>query len=66
MVQGPWDDPLMLPDPQSLIRRSGAAAPLLDAVRNRKRATRSARDRAADRRRRAAAAAGSAPRQSAE
>ncbi len=28
VVQGPWDDPIMLPDPQSLIRRSGAAAPL--------------------------------------
>jgi len=28
-VQGPWDDPIMLPDAQSLIRRSGAAAPLL-------------------------------------
>ena len=26
----------MLPDAQSLIRRSGAAAPLLDAVRDRK------------------------------
>ena len=36
VVQGPWDDPLMLPDTQSLIRRSGAAAPLLDAVRDRK------------------------------
>lgn len=36
VVQGPWDDPLMLPDPQSLIRRSGAAAPLLDAVRDRR------------------------------
>jgi AsmA protein len=35
MVQGPWDDPIMLPDPQSRIERSGAAAPLLDAVRNR-------------------------------
>jgi AsmA protein len=33
VVQGQWDDPIMLPDPQSLIRRSGAAAPLLDAVR---------------------------------
>ena len=30
VVQGPWDDPIMLPDPQSLIRRSGAAAPLLE------------------------------------
>ena len=34
MVQGPWDDPIMLPDPQSRIQRSGAAAPLLDAIRN--------------------------------
>ena len=25
MVQGPWDDPIMLPDPQSRIQRSGAA-----------------------------------------
>jgi AsmA protein len=33
VVQGRWDDPIMLPDPQSLIRHSGAAAPLLDAVR---------------------------------
>jgi AsmA protein len=36
VVQGPWDDPIMLPDPQILIRRSGAAAPLLDAVRERR------------------------------
>jgi len=33
VVQGPWDDPIMLPDAQSLIRRSGAAAPLLDAAK---------------------------------
>ena len=33
VVQGRWDDPIMLPDAQSLIRHSGAAAPLLDAVR---------------------------------
>ena len=26
MVQGPWDDPIILPDPQSRIQRSGAAA----------------------------------------
>ncbi len=32
---GTWDDPLFWPDIQLLIRRSGAAAPLLDAVRNR-------------------------------
>jgi AsmA protein len=35
MVQGPWDDPIILPDPQSRIQRSGAAQPLLDALRNR-------------------------------
>ncbi|MEA2934283.1 MAG: AsmA protein [Variibacter sp.] len=33
VVRGRWDDPVMLPDAQSLIRRSGAAAPLLDAAR---------------------------------
>ena len=33
VVQGMWDDPLILPDASSLIRRSHAAAPLLDAVR---------------------------------
>ncbi len=33
VVQGRWEDPIMLPDPQSLIRHSGAAAPLLDAVK---------------------------------
>jgi len=35
VVQGPWDDPLMLPDTDALIRRSGAAAPLLNTIRNR-------------------------------
>ena len=34
MIQGPWEDPLLLPDAEILIRRSGAAAPLLDAVRD--------------------------------
>lgn len=34
-VQGPWDDPLISPDTEALIRRSGAVAPLLNAVRNR-------------------------------
>jgi AsmA protein len=33
VVQGPWDDPIILPDAQILIRRSGAAAPLVDAIR---------------------------------
>jgi AsmA protein len=41
IVQGSWDDPIMLPDAEALIRRSGAAAPLLKAVRER-----SARDAA--------------------
>ncbi len=47
IVQGPWHDPLMLPDPEALIRRSGAAAPLLNAVRERsaRDAVRSAIDR---------------------
>ena len=27
VVQGPWDDPILLPDTQSLISRSPAAAP---------------------------------------
>ena len=36
IVQGPWDDPLIFPDPESLIRRSPASAPLLDAVKDRK------------------------------
>ncbi len=35
VVQGRWDDPIMLPDPQSLIRHSGAAQPLLDSVKGR-------------------------------
>jgi AsmA protein len=34
IVQGSWDDPIMLPDPEALIRHSGAAAPLLNAVRD--------------------------------
>jgi AsmA protein len=35
VVQGPWDDPMMLPDVEALIRRSRAAAPLLNAARER-------------------------------
>jgi AsmA protein len=34
VVQGPWDDPLVFPDSDALIRRSPASAPLLDAVRD--------------------------------
>jgi len=32
VVRGPWDDPLLLPDPEVLMRRSGAAAPLIDTI----------------------------------
>ena len=35
VVQGQWDDPIMLPDAQILIRRSGAAAPLLESIKAR-------------------------------
>lgn len=38
IVQGQWDDPIMLPDTQSLIRRSPAANQLIDAVRGDRRA----------------------------
>jgi AsmA protein len=34
VVQGPWEEPLLFPDTEILIRRSGAAAPLLDAIRD--------------------------------
>jgi AsmA protein len=34
VVQGPWADPIVLPDAQILIRRSGAAAPLLNAAKS--------------------------------
>lgn len=36
VVQGPWDDPLIFPDSDALIRRSPASAPLLNAVRDSK------------------------------
>jgi AsmA protein len=36
VVQGSWEDPIMLPDPEILIQRSGAAAPLLNALRDRR------------------------------
>jgi AsmA protein len=35
VVQGPWDDPMLLPDTQALIQRSPVASPPLHAVRNR-------------------------------
>jgi AsmA protein len=36
VVQGNWDDPVMLPDTEILMRRSRATAPLLDALKDRK------------------------------
>jgi AsmA protein len=36
VVQGPWDDPLVFPDPDILIRRSPGAAQLLESVKDRK------------------------------
>jgi len=45
MVQGSWDDPIILPDPQSRIQRSGAAQPILDAVRSLRDPVRSAIER---------------------
>jgi len=36
VVQGPWDDPLVFPDPESLIRRSPGAAQLLDSLKDTK------------------------------
>jgi len=35
MVQGPWDDPLIFPDPEALIRQSPAASPFLDLLKQR-------------------------------
>ena len=34
-VRGPWDTPMVMADPLSLIERSGAALPLLEAVKGR-------------------------------
>jgi AsmA protein len=42
VLLGAWDRPFLLPDPTALIQRSDAAAPLLDAMRNR--STREAND----------------------
>src|SRR6185295_14464112 len=36
VVQGPWDDPLVFPDPESLIRRSPGAAQLLESIKDSK------------------------------
>ncbi len=35
VVRGSWDDPIMRPNAEALLRRSGAAAPLLNAVHDR-------------------------------
>jgi AsmA protein len=35
-VQGPWDNPMILPDTRTLIQRSPATAPLLDALQDKK------------------------------
>jgi AsmA protein len=63
VVYGQWDDPVMLPDPQILIRRSGAAAPLLDAARERRtrEAVRSAIDKLTGKAAPAAAAPAESP-----
>ena len=35
VVQGQWDDPIILPDTQALMQRSPLTSPLLNAVKNR-------------------------------
>ncbi len=35
VLQGPWDDPLLYPDSESLIRRSPATAPLIESLQKR-------------------------------
>lgn len=45
LVQGTWEKPFLLPDPNALIHRSGAAAPLFNAVRTRDKTARSAVER---------------------
>jgi AsmA protein len=47
MINGPWDGPDIIPDIQTLIQRSRATAPLLDAIKDRK--TREAVQSAIDR-----------------
>ena len=37
VVRGSWDDPIMRPNAEALLRHSGAAAPLLNAVHDRER-----------------------------
>jgi len=35
VLQGPWDDPLLFPDSESLMRRSPATAPLIESLQKR-------------------------------
>jgi AsmA protein len=35
VLQGPWDDPLLYPDSESLMRRSPATAPLIESLQKR-------------------------------
>jgi AsmA protein len=44
-VSGPWDSPFPMPEASILIQRSGAAAPLLDAVKTRDKVLDAVRDR---------------------
>lgn len=59
VIQGPWDDPLIFPDTESLLRRSPATAPLLDSRKARD-AVRSAIERLTSGQKGAPAAAPSA------
>jgi AsmA protein len=34
VVQGPWDDPLIFPDPDALLRRSPATAPFIEKLKD--------------------------------
>lgn len=47
VVQGPWDNPMILPDTEILLQRSPAASPLLNSIRERR--TRDALKSAIDR-----------------
>lgn len=47
VVQGPWDNPMILPDTEILLQRSPASAPLLNSIRERR--TRDALKSAIDR-----------------
>jgi AsmA protein len=61
VVLGTWGRPFLLPDPNALIQRSGAAAPLLEAVRRRGDRQPSAADTDADEVPQGSVAPGAAP-----